>query len=1394
MTERTFRTPSPGRPVPRGGPEPAPPVPKLPPNVTKPPPIPTKSQRRTASLDAPPARLVPPPTYKPGVRGQSAQPVSARSPQTASRSPQTSAAALVMRQHRPSELERPDSRNSINFSYPRPQSPPMRSPASPEPLSPISRNGISAAEAERVQYGVTQVAQQPVKKKKKKIAPQTAEGSHLSSGSMGGKPVTTPLEPGPDIPIEAQDPPIKKKKKKPAAAAAATGQTSHFPPSPASTQESDSESTPEKGRRQQRASGQLLKQPSVVREDWEGEQEYEQGVTGAQQREEQGLSPSSDSGRTTQGKKPMTAANMSRKIEEPASATPPDPSTIASAHHAVTEAQPVTQPAQNKLLSVGEPVHRRMASLSPSRSTRFSESPASDLAAGQKHEPLPRSVSPAKSAMKYHSSPGGLVGDAGFPMIPGSSADPSEASDSNVSADGSIRRKKSARVSFEPGVEIVGTAAEPIENDSPTVFSPQHKEQGKKGFFGRSKPVLTTIPSQEELDEHMKPRPQLPSFGSIRGKARRTDSSDSVETPKAERKFQLLPTVNIASSTSTSSDTSSSSLFMGGDQGISTDRAIGSIFARASRKAEQATPTPRDPNLPLPPEVTSVEGSGYVSDTDSDTTVEDNRGVNGRIYANHVTQSKSLEPTAVAPVLPVPVPAQTGTVPALALQPPTPGMEQENPTDQWAIEVPGGFPASTDELSRTADAAQDTKRTGLGIEETPTTHTAASKLPEPQPVDDSDVEASDHDSIYSDAAEDLSDTEGDGFLSIDAVVESPVVESPRARLTSPPSSPLAERPQGGARTTSWDEAQQRWSGIAQQSRQATVAHPSQPPQPVQSILTQSIPKKKKKKSAAAIAAASAPVMTRGPPPESPPKSNNQMSPYPMIDSTNHNSGSFRQSMRGPQPPPQNEGPTMRHSMRAQAAAQPEPGFRQSMRTQAAAGPPAIKSRPKSMPAPPPSPPPQQRAALQKRHIPPAATSPKAAPKKPAAKLFSNDSDSESSFRKSRRSKSSGGAYTMRTSMRAGASEAPSKPAGRGTVRSLSPPQRRPFSPPPEQKAFRSSMRSSLDTGAPTLRGQPEQKRSLSLFGRSRKTKSPTPAPPLPVSAAPRSRIVDSDDGDAPRRQTFRSRFYDSSDEEEDDKSALRPVRGIPRKKDDSDSTDLEDSSDEEPKQKATAPPKINTAIAAAPSADEPRSPTTMKKKGLFSRFRSKKEKDDSSKSRLGVGTIGERDNIMKQTAPAIQNAKKDHDDDDEEEADGAGFENMGFGSAAERDAMIAQTMAKLEAAKATNSQEPNLESVPESPPPASPAVPRIQRRITPQRFASDSWPLPPKIGALDHDDGRPSTADPVGLSNSSSMRPGLGERVPTSETLKTDGGTPIVGRNGKKKRFPLLRKAFGLKD
>lgn len=1232
-----------------------------------------------------------------------------------------------------------------------------------------------------------------MKKKKKKVAPQSAEGSHLSSGTMASRPVATALEPGPE-PIAASAvaaQPVKKKKKK---KAALTGESSHFPEGSAP---SDSDSAVDQMKRAQRAAGVLMKQPSVVREDWEGEQEQER--TEAQQREDQGLSPVS-SPTSVQGRK-TTAANMSRKIEEP-QVQQSKPST-APEFHAVTIDEPASptasSPANNELLQVGQP--QRTPSVSPSRSTRFSDRLASDLATGRKHEPLPRSYSPVKSALKHHAHDASPA-DLNAPQVRDASATPSDASD--MSVDGTMRRKKSARVSFQSQPEIVGTGADVEDAEEPpaaAAAASDNKDTGRRGFFGlgRAKPTLTTIPSEDDINEY-KPRPQLPSFGSIRGKERRTDSSESVElvtnTPQKTAS-------NATKSPSTSSDSSNSNVQQF-DQGVSSDHALSGVVAqqvanqaaRFSTYAPALGPPPRDPNLPLPPEVTSVEGSGYNSDFSS---------------SSDEGEPDDM-PTAVKAPAPLPVPstsaaqrtdvkpnAKSQTIPAVAVQPPTPNLDESKAADQWDVEVPGGFPAPTE-----VTAVQTTKAippvtgeptpalTGLGMAEAGPTAVPVVNVQTPE---DSDDESLDNASIYSDAAEDLSDLEGDGFGSINAIVESPIITSSKmADLGTPPQSPLAQvsnRPAETDRTASWDEAQQKWSGIAKQTRETTQQKAQQPPSKTsgagledskwaqtpgqQTPVAAPQPKpKKKKKTGAALAASLAPSAGLRQPPDSPLKAKNQPSAYPPI---NTGEGAMRQSMRQ-QPSPQ--GPataSIRTSMRTPPP-HSESGFRSSMRGSAPA---ARPISPSQVPAPPPYTP---RAALQKKHIP---TAPKAAApvaRGPAQKTLSNDSDSDSSFQRARRRRPDTGSYTMRGSMRSGGGPATTRPqsAGRGAVRSLSPPQRRPFSPVGESKAFRQSMRGSFDDTGPTLRAQPQQKRSSSLFGR-RKAKSPPP-PPLPTKSSPfaaiKSRIKDdSDDEDGPRQKTFTSRFQDSSDE--DEPVTVPRVSKAPRRGVNDDSTDLEDSSDDGNKTAKAKPqaPKINTAIAQTPQAGAPLSPTSAKKKGLFSRLRGKKDPDAQGPSSPGGQPYTANSKVAKE---------EEQEDDD--------MGNMGFASTAERDEMIRQTMAKLEAAKTNDSEaaktnDSETAKTNESEAASSSTAGKLQRRGMGQRIMSDSWPLPDKPEA--DLDTRPNTSSGVpGQTNGSAVRPGLGSRIPTAETTNSNG--VAFGRSGKKKRFPMLRKALGLRD
>lgn len=315
------------------------------------------------------------------------------------------------------------------------------------------------------------------------------------------------------------------------------------------------------------------------------------------------------------------------------------------------------------------------------------------------------------------------------------------------------------------------------------------------------------------------------------------------------------------------------------------------------------------------------------------------------------------------------------------------------------------------------------------------------------------------------------------------------------------------------------------------------------------------------------------------------------------------------------------------------------------------------------------------------------------------------------------------------------------------------------------------MRASLDDSASrSMRPQADDKRTSTIFsgfGKSKpKATSPQPLASKPFATKSKSRFADSDDEDEPKSKVFRSRFEDSSDDEADAKK-FRPVRGIPRKADEGDSTDLDDSSEDEgrlEKPKLTSAPKPAPILNTGNNAPVPNkvvdfvdSPRTEKKKkgGFFGLFKGKKVKDKGSP------------NISSPVAssPIV-------------------------GITPNREAQVDGTMADIERTKS-----PELPSTPAS----LSSRGKLQRRNTPQRLMSDSWPLPDKMGT-DEKEERPYTSDGVQRENrltipGTDIRPGMSaQRESHQSTAMTDGGTPVSSKTGKKKRFPGLRKRFGLPD
>ena len=1290
------------------------------------------------------------------------------------------------------------------------------------------QNAQSTQHPGEIEYEIQQAANKPVKKKKKAIARETVEGSHLAHGSAGGKPTGTAVRTSQELeePERISSPsPLREPKR---------GGQKQLRPRVASSESDEEFIREKKATRPPRQTNTkvgttLSKQPSIVREAPEEEEEEAIGSSTGQSAQ---YDPNTRSFITPPSKpRPISsdtnttriaaAPNSSKRIGEVksvrASSQPP---------RLITQLPTPTEPSSSNTLQVGSingSVRAgRGQSLSPSRSAHFGTLLATDSAIEPRHEPLPRSVSPAKSAMKRSPSP-----QPRSPTLGSEISDASAYSEEGSRSAG--KKKKNVRVSFDEDAIIVPAVGSPPSSpDSQTIVSPQNKEARRRGLFGFGKSKQSQPAEDlEEEEEGMRPTPALPSFGSVRrGKE---------EAPRIPPTVSEATSGNssLASSMSNYSNPTTLDTSM-----MSSDHVVGGILSQDfSKKASAGQEVPREapPNEPLPPEVTSVEGDGNLSDSESSahSIAEEYQGpppVEFRAVEDTAPPAPSTEPAVrEEPAMTsdaVQSEAYDEQVPVIAIQPATPAPEEDRKRDSWFGIMPGGFPVSSealsleDELATTAvtEISQPSIPATAGIAEPSSAETVTHSDRIPPAISPAQPEAEESDSgdsIYSDAAEDLSDVEGDGFGSIDAVVESPVLSSPPMSAASPPDSPTVAKAPKPTKLRhqwssdsepeadeGWDKAQAYWSGLSQirkaeKERAATgngdVPEPSRAPKQLQDA-----PKSKAKKKAAprqSEASESSRIGESAPFPPWPerqyqkdvrsqrPAENatlkKSMRPTsPVEDGTRTNktsrtSGSMRTSMRGPQQSSAEEdGTHLRQSMRSSG------NMKSSMRQ----GP----QRQSMIETATPAPPPQQRGALQKKSIRPASAAPEFnygpqtkttitagapnATKVPAKKVtnpaiplslgrtFSNGSESDSSFRKERRSKASdSGRYTMKRSMRGGPSERPQSPS-MSSVGRVASPAARGFSTSESAPSMRTSMRGtmrmgSIDSTTPTLRSGPPPKSSGGLFGRS------SSKPKAAASSGPKraSRFNDSSDEEDGARG-FRSRFNDSSDEDEPEALDLKPVRGIPRRRASGDSTDLDDSSADEASAAVASKNMENPTIEKPQPAHQGEALRT----GSLRRV--------GSQNGSGIDLTTSADPLEKQK-------KK-------------GFFSR-FGS--KRDDKISKrpTTPLVNGAAAASD---------------SPRTPKLQRRNTPQALQTipqdsvppptESWPLPqpPKIGA-DPEKDRPQTSDGAtggGVKMATSMRPDVGSRRHTGGSQVIDG--VAFGRTGRKKRFPKLRKAFGLHD
>ncbi|KAM0619008.1 hypothetical protein ACHAP0_000086 [Verticillium nonalfalfae] len=431
-----------------------------------------------------------------------------------------------------------------------------------------------------------------------------------------------------------------------------------------------------------------------------------------------------------------------------------------------------------------------------------------------KHEPPARSVSPRKSALKNSSSPsrGASPSEDGSDLGLEHYASHQDDLPSN--------RKKSVRVSFdEHSTQVIGESAQEQHADSPVVPSPQTARRPWYSNMGRNKKKDSVA---LDVDEVMHPRPALPSFGSVRDKKPKETEEERPLVRPVESEHSPAISASPAALPSSPDDED-----IDDPIGHSTDGNLASILTRENAARNEANISKF--REPLPPVVTSLEGTGYHSPSSSSSDDEDGEG-------SPPTQETFLESIAEAPSEPALNPldktkeketlvdnaerinvggtgathlqVDTGrdlsqdAVPVITIIEPSPGLQEPSVGSAGAgyFDVPGGFPEDDSDgnnVSRPAAAPTGREaeaKTAVAPIQIPTSSTdpSADNL-EASPPNTPTARApgvstineeteSSGSSIYSDAYEDLSDAEGDGFLSLDAVLTTPVSQKVSKRL------------------------------------------------------------------------------------------------------------------------------------------------------------------------------------------------------------------------------------------------------------------------------------------------------------------------------------------------------------------------------------------------------------------------------------------------------------------------------------------------------------------------------------------------------------------------------------------------------------------------------------
>ena len=681
MSNRTFRRDqSPRRPATSSGP-----VDDEPPPLPSMPPGYTPTQPKAAPSTRRSVSMGPPvrpmsPPKRTGARGISVDREATRSPPRPVSSRGNGLTTVP-------ELERPASRSSINFSYPmnaRPNSP------SPPPSPPTRREPVSLAQQLSSGGSPSQAPNRPVKRTRSIV-----EKRHSSAPAF-------PAQPPVGTAVAA------------AQAAIVPSSSGQAPASPRPV---------------------LIRRPTTVPEDYQGEASAQAGpeVRDRTRVAEQGRNPTF---RTTT----------------------PEPQIIQSPPTPERVNPPVLSPSivlSGSSRSVDETANTsrvRQPSSSPGRAARFSTQLS--VAGEQLHHPPPRSVSPVKSAMK-HSPQGSLSPD----RVPGSivrpAPAPSELSDgTSVGSDDGPRvgglKRKPVKVSFDDEAEVVGVAASPPTSPEDMLpESPPGRSKSKITLFGagKKKPSLLENAGSkggDEFEDVLKPRPALPSFGSIRAMRDGELSGPTQEEPSSDNE-------STASSTNGMVVTGWS---------FANDHAIGGILANAQAENGERLAEKIDHPPLFPPAKAAAE----CPDTDQD---REHVPAVRPAWVDGM-QGADFTPNAKQEDIITPVTANSDSiVPAHTVQP-SPELGKGRSSLE-GYNVPGGFPRNSLEFDpKTITSTTPTKKTKRkshrrsGSGSTVIFDESGIPIGNTKGTDDESEE-----SVYSDAAEEF---DGNGFGSINAIV------------------------------------------------------------------------------------------------------------------------------------------------------------------------------------------------------------------------------------------------------------------------------------------------------------------------------------------------------------------------------------------------------------------------------------------------------------------------------------------------------------------------------------------------------------------------------------------------------------------------------------------------